>query len=69
MTKTDWAIQGRRLAMEKERHDFGIELADIPPISALSTVQFEVIGSPEVNQASHHARLMRWVYICNTSLF
>ena len=55
--------------MQKESHDPGVEVTDVPSISALSAVQFEIIGSPEVNQVSYHGRLMRWSCLCSTTLF
>ena len=35
----------------------------------MSAAQFEIIGSPEVNQVKHHARLMTWTCLCNATLF
>ena len=69
VTQTDWVMQERRTDTQKEWHDSGLEVIDIPPISELSAMQFEIIGSPKVNQMSHHARLMRWTCPCNTTLF
>lgn len=69
VTPTDWIMQGRRTAIQKERHDSGLEVIDVPPISILNAVQFEIIGSPEVNQVNHHTRLMRWTCLYNATLF
>ena len=55
--------------MQKERHDSSLEIADILPISVLSAAQFEMIGSPEVNQTRHHDRLMIWACLCSAILF
>ena len=35
----------------------------------LSAEQFEIIGSPEVNQVIHHVRLMRWIRPQNSTSF
>ena len=69
VTQTDWAMQGRITDMQKERHNYGCEVTDVPPISMLSAVQFEIISFPEVNQASHHHRLMRYAFLHNATLF
>ena len=60
VTQTDWAMQGRRTAMQEERHDSGLEVSGVPPISVLSTAQLEAIGSPEVDQVSHRTRMITW---------
>ena len=69
VTQTDWVMQERRTDTQKEWHDSGLEVIDIPPISELSAMQFEIIGSPKVNQVSHHTRIMTRACLCNATLY
>jgi hypothetical protein len=78
-THSQWTMQGRRKAYEHVvRDETIVRSADIPPISLLNVVTFDIIGQPEVcvlneqervkNGTRQKRRLMRWSCLYNATL-
>ena len=67
--KSDWIMQGRKQAIQAPQNTSNLEVIDVPPISILNAVQFEIIGTPEISTINHETRLMRWTCLYNATLF
>lgn len=78
-THTEWSMQGRRKAYEHLIRDTTIvKSADVPSLSLLNVVTFDIIGQPEVgvlreqervkNGVRQKRRLMRWTCLYKATL-
>ena len=78
-THTEWQMQGRRKAYERILKDDNIlHSVDVPPLSLLNVVTFDVIGAPEVcvlreqqrmkGPYKQTRRLMRWTCLYKATL-
>lgn len=65
-----WEMQGRQKAYRNELHeDANIkEAVDVPPISILNAVSYDVDGKPEVMMMRKDTKLMRWSCMYNATL-
>mmetsp|Transcript_37715 Transcript_37715/g.45559 ORF Transcript_37715/g.45559 Transcript_37715/m.45559 type:complete len:468 (+) Transcript_37715:116-1519(+) len=60
-SETVWKMMGRRKACEKEiLGDDMTQQIDVPPVSILNAVSFDVVGEPEVTRLREETKLMRW---------
>jgi hypothetical protein len=83
--RTEWTMEGRRKAYERALCDETIiSSIDVPPVSLMNCVTFDVVGQPEVcvlreehqkltkmNGGKRHIktkRLMRWTCLYKTTL-
>jgi hypothetical protein len=59
---TTWTMEGRQMACLQIVNDnkTRMETVDVPPVSILNAVSFELVGSPEVSMLDEDDRLMRW---------
>jgi hypothetical protein len=58
--RTTWTMHGRQQAFQKEIKDVPMKAIDVPPVSILNVVSFDIVGSPEVSMLREDTRLMRW---------
>lgn len=66
---SSWAMQGRQLARKQcLKDDNVLEAVDVPPVSILNAVSFELVGAPEVSMLHPETRLMRWTCMYNATL-
>ena len=76
---TEWVMSGRRMAYERlTKDDTILKTVDVPPLSLLNVVTFDVIGQPEVcvlREQEHirggirqNRRLMRWTCLYKATL-
>lgn len=67
---TTWTMEGRQMACLQIVNDNKkrIETVDVPPVSILNAVSFELVGSPEVSMLDEDNRLMRWTCMYNAVL-
>jgi hypothetical protein len=59
---TSWTMEGRQVARRHIVTDNKqiMETVDVPPVSILNAVSFELVGSPEVSMLDEDSRFMRW---------
>mmetsp|Transcript_36512 Transcript_36512/g.55864 ORF Transcript_36512/g.55864 Transcript_36512/m.55864 type:complete len:261 (+) Transcript_36512:115-897(+) len=73
MTKlesSEWVMQGRQKAVEQKISDeISERTVDIPPLSILNAVSFDIIGKPEVKLLREKTKLMRWTCLYKAVLF
>eukprot|EP00978_Attheya_sp_CCMP212_P016031 scaffold41696_cov53-Attheya_sp.AAC.2 len=66
-----WVMQGRQRAIEhqigSQAHFVG-RAVDVPPISIINAVSFDVIGQPEVSLLRRNSGLMTWSCLYNAVL-
>lgn len=55
-----WAMNGRQHACLKELDVSNVRQIDVPPLSILNAVSFDVIGQPEISFVKEETKLMRW---------
>jgi hypothetical protein len=69
---SEWVMKGRQRASRIDlqgREAATFETIDVPPVSILNAVSFQVIGEPEVCMLSSRDRLMRWSCMYSAVLF
>eukprot|EP00522_Entomoneis_paludosa_P008998 CAMPEP_0172455744 /NCGR_PEP_ID=MMETSP1065-20121228/12219_1 /TAXON_ID=265537 /ORGANISM="Amphiprora paludosa, Strain CCMP125" /LENGTH=460 /DNA_ID=CAMNT_0013208215 /DNA_START=133 /DNA_END=1512 /DNA_ORIENTATION=+ len=67
---TIWTMRGRMSACQEQvSNDRVKKTVDVPPISIINAVQFETIGSPEIEMLSEESKLMRWTCMYSATLF
>jgi len=67
---SEWKMQGRAKALEqKVSNDVSERTVDIPPLSILNAVSFDIIGKPEVKLLREKTKLMRWTCLYKAVLF
>lgn len=63
-----WMMKGRNKAVRCQLSDSPSETIDIPQVSILNVVSFDVVGAPEVSQLRGDTKLMRWTCLYNAQL-
>ena len=67
-THASWQMSGRRQAVQRETREIPLKTIEVPPVSILNAVTFEIIGSPDVTMLREDTRLMRWTCMYRASL-
>jgi len=63
-----FVMQGRKSALERTTTEDVDTAIDVPPVSILNAVSFNVIGSPDISELSRTKRLYRWSCLYKVSL-
>mmetsp|Transcript_22930 Transcript_22930/g.63828 ORF Transcript_22930/g.63828 Transcript_22930/m.63828 type:complete len:456 (+) Transcript_22930:93-1460(+) len=67
---TIWTMRGRMNACQEQvSNDRVKKTIDVPPISIINAVQFETIGTAEVEMLNEESKLMRWTCMYSATLF
>ena len=63
-----WTMQGRHRAVKKTLSDHVGSTIDVPAVSILNAVSFDVVGDPEISMLREKTKLMRWTCLYSATL-
>ena len=63
-----WHMNGPSRAVQREAKEIPLKTIEVPPVSILNAITFDVIGSPDVVMLREDTRLMRWTCMYRATL-